>query len=61
MSPQLNLLDKKSLRKQDMPWEQAIKEGEIMAAAEDAKTLTCVGVWRRENRGAWVSDKRFAL
>jgi hypothetical protein len=43
--PKLNALDKKSIRKQDMPIDQAVKEGEIMAAAATADTpaLTAVG------------------
>jgi hypothetical protein len=43
--PKLGALDRRSLRKQDMPLDQAIKEGEIMAAAamEDVATFTGIG------------------
>jgi hypothetical protein len=44
--PKLNAVDEKNVRYPDMPVEQAVKEGGIMAAAaaEDAKELTGVGL-----------------
>jgi hypothetical protein len=44
--PKLNALDRKSIRKQDMPIDQAVKEGEIMAAAAtaDSAALTAIGM-----------------
>ena len=44
--PKLNAIDKKLVRRPDMPVNQAVKEGELMAAAaaEDAAKLTAVGL-----------------
>ena len=44
--PKLKAMDKKALRKQDMPMEQAVNEGAIMAtaASQDADALKAVGL-----------------
>ncbi len=60
----LNGIDRKSIRKLDMPVDQAIKEGEVMAAAatEDSVKLAAVGfdVARINALGAAVGALRFA-
>jgi hypothetical protein len=62
--PKFKALDKKSLRKQDMPIDQAVKEGEVMAAAAriDGARLDEVGCSKEkvDELEASVSALRYA-
>jgi hypothetical protein len=61
--PKLNAIAQRDIRPPDMPIDQAVKEGEIMAAAaQDAVTLTAIGLGADviDETGCAVSALRYA-